>query len=123
MKCLIDYKIINNDGIITKNNIDAIYNDNKLSFKDDNDKIKITINKDNIILVKENFDSLMEFNFIKNKKNEFKYFIKLLNSYINSYVYTKELIINDNQIILEYDIYIEDENVGNFKYEINIKEK
>ena len=122
LKCFIDYNIVNDNENIIKKDIKAIYNDNKLIYSDDKEQIKLIINSDNIILTKESFDSLIEFNFIKGKKNEFKYFIKLLNSYIDAYVYTKELIIKDNEIIIEYEIFIEDENVGNFKYKINIKE-
>lgn len=122
LKCLVEYKIYNNEEKILKNNIKAVYNDNKLSFRDDNDSIKISINTDNIIMTKENLTSTITFNFIKDKKTEGKYFIKLLNSYVNMTIYTKVLEISTYRIYIEYEIWLEEEYSGIFKYELIIKE-
>ena len=91
-------------------------------FIDDIDSIKLTINKDNIIMVKDNIDSKFTFNFIKNKKNELEYFIKMFNSYLDGEILTNELIIKDNYINIEYELWIQDEYMGKFKFELNIKE-
>ena len=122
LKYLIDYKITNNDENINKNNISCEYKNNILSFIDDIDSIKLTINKDNIIMVKDNIDSKFTFNFIKNKKNELEYFIKMFNSYLDGEILTNELIIKDNYINIEYELWIQDEYMGKFKFELNIKE-
>ena len=91
-------------------------------FKDDIDSIKLTINKDNIIMIKENIDSKFTFNFIKDKKTELEYFIKMFNSYLDGEVLTNNLIIKNNYIYIEYELYLQDEYMGKFKYELNIKE-
>ena len=122
LKYLIDYKITNNDENINKNNISCEYKNNILSFIDDIDSIKLTINKDNIIMVKDNIDSKFTFNFIKNKKTELEYFIKMFNSYLDGEILTNELIIKDNYINIEYELWIQDEYMGKFKFELNIKE-
>ena len=122
LKCKIDYNIINNEENISKNNIESEYKKNLLSFMDDTDSMKITINKDNIIMIKENFDSKFTFNFIKNKKTNLEYFIKMFNSYLDGEILTNELIIKDNYINIEYELWIQDEYMGKFKYELNIKE-
>ena len=93
-----------------------------MSFIDDIDSIKLTINKDNIIMVKDNIDSKFTFNFIKNKKTELEYFIKMFNSYLDGEILTNELIIKDNYINIEYELWIQDEYMGKFKFELNIKE-
>ena len=121
LKHLIDYKIINNDENISKNNIESELKNNILTFKDDIDSIKIIINKDNIIMIKENIDSKFTFNFIKNKKTELEYFIKMFNSFLDGEILTNELIIKDNYINIEYELWIQDEYMGKFKYELNIK--
>lgn len=121
LKHLIDYKIINNDENISKNSIESELKNNILTFKDDIDSIKIIINKDNIIMIKENIDSKFTFNFIKNKKTELEYFIKMFNSFLDGEILTNELIIKDNYINIEYELWIQDEYMGKFKYELNIK--
>lgn len=122
LKCFIDHKIQNNEENIQKENIKAIYNDNKLSYKDENDSIKLTINTDNIVMVKDNLTSTITFNFKQGKKEESQYFIKLLNSYINMIVNTRILEISTYRIYIEYEIWLEDEYSGIFKYELIIKE-
>lgn len=122
LKCLINHKIINNEEKIIKKNIKAIYNDSKLSYKDDIDSIKITINKDNIIMIKENIDSKITFNFIKNKKTNLEYYIKMFNSYLDGQLLTNELIIDKDKINIKYELWIQDEYIGKYEYEVNIKE-
>lgn len=122
LKCLIDYKIINPDETIEKNNIDAIYEDNKMSYKDDVDSMNITINEDNIVMTKDNFSSTTTLNFIKDKKTDSEYFIKSLNSKLNVKVKTNILEITDNKIYIEYEIWFEEEYSGKFIYDLYIKE-
>ena len=122
MKCLVDYKIINNQENLEFKDVEATYKDNKLSFMDENDSMKITINKDNIIMEKESLASQITFNFIKDKKTEVKYYIKLFNSYLNTDILTNVLEISDNRIYIEYELWVEEEYMGIFKYELIIKE-
>lgn len=122
LKYFIDHKIQNNDENIKKENIKAIYNNNKLSYKDDNDSIKLIINTDNIVMTKDNLTSTITFNFKQGEKKEAQYYIKQLNSYINMTVNTKILEISTYRIYIEYEIWLEDEYSGIFKYELIIKE-
>lgn len=122
MRCFIEYNLQNDLEKINKKDIKAIYNGNKLSFIDEKDSIKLTINKDNIVMIKENDESLLEFNFKLKKKNEMKYYIKQINSYINAYCKTNKLDIDEKGFMVEYEIFIEEESIGNFKYEVIIKE-
>ena len=122
LKCLIDHKIINNEEKIIKKDIKALYNNDRLSYKDDNDSIKLNINKDNIIMIKENTDSKIVFNFIKNKKTNLEYYIKILNSYLDGQLLTNELIIEKDRINIKYELWIQDEYIGKYEYEVNIKE-
>lgn len=122
MMNLVDFNIQNNEEQFSKNNIEARYKDNELSFKYDNESIKIKINKDNIIIQKENSESLLTFNFIENKKENCEYLIKELNFYLDMKVLTNKLLIKENSIYIEYELWIQDEYSGKFIYEINIKE-
>ena len=57
----------------------------------------------------------------KNKKTG-KIIVENLNFYIDTKVKTNHLQIDDDRIIIEYDLWLSDEYSGNFKYEIILKE-
>lgn len=123
MKYYIDFIIKNNDEEVSKYDIKAIYNENKgIEFNYDKESIKITINKDNIIMKKENDESIITFNFNLNKKTETKYYLKDLGFYIDTEILTNKLIIEKEKIYIEYKLWLQGEEAGEFKYQIDIKE-
>ena len=122
-KVYIDYKIKNNDEILKKENLEAVYKVNEyLKIKDIDENINISFNNGNIIMERDNNESNLLFNFVLDKQTESKYFIKNLNFYIDTKVKTNHLQIDDDRIIIEYDLWLSDEYSGNFKYEIILKE-
>jgi len=122
-KVYIDYKIKNNDEIVKKENLEAVYKVNEyLKIKDIDENINISFNNGNIIMERDNNESNLLFNFVLDKETESKYFIKSLNFYIDTKVKTNHLQIDDDRIIIEYDLWLSDEYSGNFKYEIILKE-
>ncbi len=122
-KVYIDYKIKNNDEILKKENLEAVYKVNEyLKIKDKDENINISFNNGNIIMERDNNESNLLFNFVLDKETESKYFIKNLNFYIDTKVKTNHLQIDDDRIIIEYDLWLSDEYSGNFKYEIILKE-
>ena len=90
--------------------------------KDIDENINISFNNGNIIMERDNNESNLLFNFVLDKETESKYFIKNLNFYIDTKVKTNHLQIDDDRIIIEYDLWLSDEYSGNFKYEIILKE-
>ena len=122
-KVYINYKIKNNNEIIKKENLEAVYKVNEyLKIKDTDENINISFNNGNIIMERDNNESNLLFNFVLDKETESKYFIKSLNFYIDTKVKTNHLQIDDDRIIIEYDLWLSDEYSGNFKYEIILKE-
>lgn len=123
-KVYIDYKIKNNDEILKKENLEAVYKVNEyLKIKDIDENINISFDNGNIIMERDNNESNLLFNFVLDKETESKYFIKNLNFYIDTKVKTNHLLqIDDDRIIIEYDLWLSDEYSGNFKYEIILKE-
>ena len=122
-KVYIDYKIKNNDEILKKEILEAVYKVNEyLKIKDIDENINISFNTGNIIMERDNNESNLLFNFVLDKETESKYFIKNLNFYIDTKVKTNHLQIDDDRIIIEYDLWLSDEYSGNFKYEIILKE-
>ena len=122
-KVYIDYKIKNNDDILKKENLEAVYKvDEYLKIKDIDENINISFDNGNIIMERDNNESNLLFNFVLDKETESKYFIKNLNFYIDTKVKTNHLQIDNDRIIIEYDLWLSDEYSGNFKYEIVLKE-
>lgn len=122
-KVYIDYKIKNNNEIVKKENLEAVYKVNEyLKIKDIDGNINISFDNGNIIMERDNNESNLLFNFVLDKETESKYFIKNLNFYIDTKVKTNHLQIDDDRIIIEYDLWLSDEYSGNFKYEIILKE-
>ena len=122
LKCLIDYKIRNPENEFIKKNIVAEYTNNEITFKDENDSIKLIINNDNIIMIKDDLSSKTTLNFILNKKTTSEYYVKAIDMIIDLKVLTNKLEINKERIYIEYEIWFDDEYSGKFNYEINIKE-
>lgn len=118
---LIDFYLKNNDENITKENINAKLKNNQLTFEIENDKYVVERGK-NILLKKENSESLLEFNFINNKFVECKYYIKELDFYMDAKVKTTEMVNTKNIINIKYELQLQDEFIGNFELLIKVKE-
>ena len=123
-KIYIDYKIKNNNEELQKENLESIYKVNEyLKIKDTDENINISFNNGNIIMERDSNESNIIFNFVLNEETESKYFIKNLNFYIDTKIKTNHLQIEEDKIIIEYDLWLSDEYSGNFKYEIVLKEE
>ncbi len=117
----VDFSLQNNEEKIEKKDIKLKKENNIMTFLSDNEKFKMTLN-DNIILEKDNDESLIVFDFKLNEETSSKYYIKDLDFYIDTKIKTKQLEIKDNYIFIEYDLWLSDEYTGNFKYELKFKE-
>ena len=118
----VDLYINNKEDKIYFKDIEAQINEDKLLFDVENEKHEI-IKDDNLQLKKENKDSIINFIFKENKKTNSIYFIKEYNTNINIYVKTNMLYIKDNNIEVNYTLWIEEELIGDFYFRINIKEQ
>ena len=99
-----DKKGILKDNIITYNHYGAMI------------KLKLLENK--IFFERENKDVKIYLEFEKNKSIITKYIIKDLKIEIKLETKTKNIIINDNNIIIEYDLFMNGEFSDSFKYEL-----
>ena len=117
----VDFSLQNNEEKIEKKDIKLKKENNIMTFLSDNEKFKMTLN-DNIILEKDNDESLIVFDFKLNEETSSKYYIKDLDFYIDTKIKTKQLEIKDNYIFIEYDLWLSVEYTGNFKYEVKFKE-
>ena len=118
---LVDLYIKNNDEELSFTNIDCIYKNNKLIFSINEDNYDIT-KKDNIIFHKENKESIIDFEFKDNALTKGTYFIKDLNFYMDANIKTIKYIVENNNIDIEYKLWLQDEEIGEFILKIKVKE-
>ncbi len=118
---LVDLYIKNNDEELSFTNIDCIYKNNKLIFSINEDNYDIT-KKENIIFHKENKESIIDFEFKDNVLTKGTYFIKDLNFYMDANIKTIKYIVENNIIDIEYKLWLQDEEIGEFILKIKVKE-
>lgn len=97
----------------------SIYNKNKISYFDNNNKYTIKLpSKDKLILIRENNDILSTMCFEKNKTIECNYIIKTNDINLFIEITTLSLEINDKYIKVLYLV-----NDSNTKYEYYIEKE
>lgn len=117
-KITLSYKIFSSSSNEEKENIRAIKNDNNITYKLDGIKVNITILNNNIMIKRESNDMELNLEFQNNKSIITSYHIKDLNINIKVETKTKKLVINQNSILINYDLYMNDEFSDNFQYEL-----
>lgn len=117
---IISFYLKNNDEVIKRDNIDSKIKKNELLFNIDNDKYKIDLDK--YILYKDNSESTLNFIFNDKKETNGTYYIKEMNFYMGAKIKTNKLIYKDNKLEIDYELYLQEEYIGNFKIKIEVKE-
>ena len=117
---IISFYLKNNDEVIKRDNIDSKIKKNELLFYIDNDKYKIDLDK--YTLYKDNSESSLNFIFNDKKETNGTYYIKDMKFYMDARVKTNKLIYKDNKLEIDYELYLQDEYIGNFKIKIEVKE-
>lgn len=115
-KIIINHNIkssIQNEFI--KNKI-GILNNNTIVYKCDDAIIKVKINNYKVFFEKENSNMKIFLEFEKGKFLVTKYIIKDLNLKIELKTETKNLIIKDNYVLVEYNLFMNEEFSDTFKY-------
>lgn len=98
----------NNDNISEEKYI-ALKNNNKIIYEEK--EYKTTIYLDNFKIVRENNECLIEMNFIPNKTTSGKFLMKNKNNQIDLEILTDYLIIEDDLIILKYNVLTTEQDV------------
>lgn len=117
-KITLSYKIFSSSSNEEKENIRAIKNDNIITYKLDGIKVNITILNNKIIIKRESNDMELNLEFQNNKSIITSYHMKDLNINIKVETKTKKLVINQNSVLINYDLYMNDEFSDNFQYEL-----
>ena len=114
---LLEIYIKNNDEEYRYKDISCKYKENKYVFSIEEDKYEI-VKKENIVFHKENNESIIEFEFKDNEITTGTYFIKELNFYMDAKIKTNKYLVDDNKIDIEYKLWLQDEEIGDFIFKI-----
>lgn len=96
----------------------GILKDNIITYNHDGVMIKLKLLENKIFFERENKDVKIYLEFEKNKSIITKYVIKDMGIEIKLESKTKKLIINDHNIEVEYDLFMNGEFSDSFKYEV-----
>ena len=108
---------LNNKENSFEKKINGILNNQVLTFYEDKIKVKIEIQNDKIKIIRSTDEYKITMDFQKFLTIEGKYDIKNI-GILDLKTKTKELIIKDNKIYIEYILYIINEDLGLNIYEI-----
>ena len=117
----IDLYIKNNEEEFKYENVTCKYKNNKYIFKIDEDEYEIE-KTNKVVFRKENSESLMDFVFENNKETIGTYYIKDIDFYIDAFIKTLEYDVSDKKIEIEYNLCLQDEEIGNFIFKLKVKE-
>lgn len=118
---LLDLYIKNNDEEIDYKDIKCEYKNDKYIFNINEDEYEIE-KTTKIVFHKKNKESVINFIFENNKQTTGTYYIKELDFYMDAKVKTVRYNINENSIEVEYKLWLQDEEIGNFIFKLRVKE-
>ena len=117
-------KIMINGGVFSKNdeelidNVKAVYKDNVIAYNLNGIMVKITTFPDRLLITRENDDMKLNLEFEENKRLVSKYLIKNLGLNVKVETKTKKLIMNDNNLKVEYDLFMNEEFSDSFTFNL-----
>ena len=117
-KIIVNHDIKPTSSIEVVKDKKGILKDNIITYNHDGAMIKLKLLENKIFFERENNDVKIYLEFEKNKSIITKYVIKDMGIEIKLESKTKNLIINDNKIMVEYDLFMNGEFSDSFKYEV-----
>lgn len=96
----------------------AILKDGLITYNNDGINVGVKINNDSVFLTRENKDMKISLEFELNKSLVTKYIIKDIKTEVILKTVTKKLIIEKNKLLIEYDLYMNNEFSDSFEYSL-----
>ncbi len=119
-KIKVKSKLISNDEIHEVDGLGQL-KDNRIIYYDNKVKVVIRTNE-NLSITRENDDYLISLNFVENEYTKSKYILKSTNAEVIINVFTKSIICEKNNIVVEYELTDEGSS-NNYKYSLNYEVK
>ena len=96
----------------------AIFSNNIIYYNHNGFTVNIKFLDEKIFIDRENHDVKINLEFEKNKSLITDYFIKDINLNIKLKTITKNILIRNNSLYIEYDLYMNDEFSDSFKFKL-----
>ncbi len=117
-KIIVNHNIKSTSSLEVVKDKKGILKDNIITYNHNGVMIKLKLLENKIFFERENKDVKIYLEFEKNKSIITKYVIKDMGIEIKLESKTKNLIINHNKIMVEYDLFMNGEFSDSFKYEV-----
>ena len=117
-KIIVNHNIKSTSSLEVVKDKKGILKDNIITYNHNGVMIRLKLLENKIFFERENKDVKIYLEFEKNKSIITKYVIKDMGIEIKLESITKNLIINDNKIMVEYDLFMNGEFSDSFKYEL-----
>lgn len=117
-KIIVNHNIKSTSSLEVVKDKKGILKDNIIIYNHDGAMIKLKLLENKIFFERENKDVKIYLEFEKNKSIITKYIIKDMGIEIKLESKTKNIIINDNNLMIEYDLFMNGEFSDSFKYEL-----
>ena len=118
-KINIDYELINDKEKVLSGSVVGIKKDNFINYKINDDIYSITINEDEVRLIKKDKEKSFELLFSQNEKTVGKLTVFDNNLFMNLQIDTLNLEINEYNIKINYKLYIENEFSNEVIYKLD----
>lgn len=116
-KIKINSSLKTNEGTVLKELV-GLFQDNKIVYQEDNIDVTILIGDNTIKMNRAAADYLIEINFASDQTTKGIYDIKSHKINMDLEVKTNILKINSNTIFIEYELKLNNEDMGVFSFEI-----
>lgn len=94
----------------------GIKNENLITYKDNNVFVNILLSDDSVFIKRKCDEYIFELTFKENSRSFGSYFIKNINSSLELFSKTKKLLIENNKIYINYELYINNCFSDNFVF-------
>ncbi|MDD4027972.1 MAG: DUF1934 family protein [Bacilli bacterium] len=119
-KIKVKYTIKNSENEITNFETIGTYDEEKreICYLEQDLEVKLNIQENKLKMIRKTDDYSIDFDFELNVVTKNKYELKSLGIYVDIEVETKRLVINENSINLKYTLINDDQQIGDFEYDL-----
>lgn len=111
----------NNESVYDRFFIKGIRTDNKIIFKENDINVTIMFEDNRISMNRSTKDYTIRMKFVNNSSSSGSYYLNDYKESINLNIETLSFINNDNNVYLDYNLFMADEFIGHFTYSLELE--
>lgn len=102
---------------------DGVLNNGIITYNEDLVHVSINLNDSDITLIRRHPEYEIKLRFSENEKRQGSYLLKEVNRQIIASTITKNIIKEDGKIEIVYDLFLDEQALGEYKYTLNYEVK